>query len=79
LIYGAVKLILIIISGIFIILAGLLTCCIGYLLFLIPYIGSVALLPVSVTLRTFSLEFLGQFGDDFKLFPEEAEHADKIS
>jgi hypothetical protein len=79
LIYGAVKLILIIISGIFIILAGLLTCCIGYLLFLIPYIGSVALLPVSVTLRAFSLEFLEQFGDDFKMFPDDAEQTEKIS
>ncbi|MFC1572651.1 hypothetical protein ACFL6M_03525 [Candidatus Eisenbacteria bacterium] len=53
---------------------GLFTCCIGFLLLAIPYIGSVVMLPISYTFRAFSLEFLGQFGPEFELFssrPEE--------
>jgi hypothetical protein len=42
-------------------LAGCLTCCIAAL----PYIGTVILLPVVMTLFTFSLTFLRQFGDSY--------------
>jgi hypothetical protein len=53
----------------------LFTCCIV----LIPYVGTVILLPVWVLYRTFSLEFLSQFHPDFDLFtmatPELAEPA----
>ena len=48
-------------------LAGLLTCCIGIVLMAIPYVGSVITLPMSVFLRYFTLDFLGQFGDEFRL------------
>jgi hypothetical protein len=47
---------------------GFATCCIGFLLLAIPYISSVVLLPVSYTMRAFSLEFLAQFGTGFNLF-----------
>lgn len=40
------------------------TCCIGLLLLLIPYIGSVILLPVTYTYRYLSIEFLSQFMKD---------------
>lgn len=40
------------------------TCCIGLLLLLIPYIGSVILLPVTYTYRCLSIEFLSQFMKD---------------
>jgi hypothetical protein len=53
-----------------IIIAGLFTCCIGFLVLLIPYISSVVLLPISYTYRAYSLEFLGQFGPEFSLFPQ---------
>ena len=53
-----------------IITAGLLTCCIGFIFLIIPYIGSVIMLPVSVTFRSLSLEFLEQFGPDYKIFPD---------
>jgi hypothetical protein len=53
-----------------IIAAVVLTCCIGGILLIIPYINAVALLPVSYTLRAFSLEFLGQFGPEYKLLPD---------
>jgi hypothetical protein len=52
-----------------VIFAGLLTCCLGFLFLIIPYISSVVLLPVSYTLRAFSVEFLEQFGSDFQIFP----------
>ena len=58
-----------------IILAGLMTCCIGFILFVIPYIGTVVTLPVWYTLRAFSLEYLAQFGDDYNVFPSSAPEA----
>ena len=53
--------------GILILLAALLTCCIGLLLIMIPFVGSVILLPVSYTFRAFSIGFLAQFGDYFSV------------
>ena len=69
--YGLFILLLIIITAIAVILAGVFTCCIGFILMIIPYIGSVLLLPVSYTFRALSVEFLEQFGEEYKLFPEE--------
>ncbi len=58
--------------GIFIaiVFAGLFTCCLGFLLLIIPYINSVVLLPISYTLCGFSLYFLAQFGDEYNVFSE---------
>lgn len=58
--------------GILILLAALLTCCIGLLLIMIPFVGSVILLPVSYTFRAFSIGFLAQFGDYFSVNDETA-------
>lgn len=66
--YGIIVLLLHILVVICVIIAGLLTCCIGLILLIIPYIGSVITLPISYTFRTFSLEFLGQFGPEFTVF-----------
>lgn len=52
-----------------IVVFGFLTCCIGFLLLAIPYLGDVLLLPISYTMRAFSVEFLEQFGPDYKIFP----------
>ncbi len=67
LLYGLFVLLLLAVSAAVIFLAGCFTCCIGFLLLIIPYLGSVILLPVTYTYRCFSLEFLGQFGPDFSL------------
>jgi len=67
--YGIIVFFLIIVVIITVILFGLMTCCIGFLFLIIPYIGSVIMLPVSVTFRAFSVEFLEQFGEDYKIFP----------
>ncbi len=52
-----------------IIFCGLMTCCCVFILLMIPYIGSVLMLPVSVTFRALSVEYLEQFGDEYKIFP----------
>lgn len=70
--YGLVVLFLMTFVVIGIIVFGLLTCCMGFLLLLIPYINAVVLLPISYTLRAFSVEFLEQFGPDYQIFPRPA-------
>ncbi|MBN2634710.1 MAG: hypothetical protein JXR61_00465 [Prolixibacteraceae bacterium] len=54
-----------------VLLFGLFTCCIGLLILAIPYIGAVILLPVSYTLKAFSIEYLAQFGDYYNVFPAD--------
>lgn len=67
--YGLLVLMLHFFVIIFVVLAGLFTCCLGFILLAIPYIGSVVTLPISYTFRAFSLEFLEQFGPDYTIFP----------
>ncbi len=45
------------------------TCCIA----VIPYIGSVIFLPLTVFERSYSLFFIEQFGPEWKVFPDLAE------
>jgi hypothetical protein len=67
--YGVFVFILTVLAIIAIVIAGISTCCIGLVLLIIPYIGTVLTLPVWYTFRAFSLEYLAQFGPDFDLFP----------
>lgn len=60
-----------IVSLFLVLVGGLMTCCLGFILMIIPYIGSVVLLPFSYTFRSFSLEFLAQFGDYYSVFVEK--------
>ena len=69
--YGLFVLFLYILVVIFVVILGFLTCCVGFILLIIPYIGSVILLPISVVFRALSVEFLEQFGEQFKIFPED--------
>jgi hypothetical protein len=62
-----------------VIVAGIMTCCIGIILLIIPYIGTVVTLPVWYTLRAFSLEYFAQFGDDYNVFPPSVPEAAKSS
>ena len=41
-------------------MVGLLTCCVGWLLLAIPYIGTVLILPILVTYRYFTADILAQ-------------------
>lgn len=69
--YGLFVFVLMILVVIGVIVFGFVTCCIGFLLLMIPYLGSVVLLPVTYTFRAFSVSFLGQFGEDYTLFEKE--------
>lgn len=73
LLYGILVFFLHIFVVVCVVVVGLMTCCMGFLFLLIPYIGSVITLPISYTLRAFSLEFLEQFGPEFTLFPKSEE------
>jgi hypothetical protein len=50
-------------------IATCLTCCLA----LLPYVGTVILLPVFVFLRTFGLRFIRQFGPDYDVWTAHAE------
>jgi len=51
-----------------VLLAVLVTCCLAACLLILPYVGTVTLLPVLVFLRAYSLHFFAQFGADFDVF-----------
>jgi hypothetical protein len=55
--------------GIIVLVAVLITCCIAGCLMVIPYIGTVLLLPVLVFKRSYPLYFLRQFGPSYDVFP----------
>jgi hypothetical protein len=65
--YGLFVLLLQVLVLIAVVVIGLMTCCLGFVLLLIPYIGSVILLPVTYTLRALSVEFLAQFGSEYAI------------
>ncbi|MBC8468177.1 MAG: hypothetical protein H8D56_01795 [Planctomycetes bacterium] len=56
---------------------GCCLCCVSFLL-LIPYIGTVILLPIHVFTRSYSLLYLKQFGPEFDVFSSETENLKSI-
>ena len=54
--------------SIIVLAAFLLTCCFCCLA-LLPYVGTVVLLPVLVFQRAYSLHFFAQFGTSYDVFP----------
>ena len=73
LLYGLFLLGLAVAVGVGVVVVGLLTCCVGLLLVVLPYVGTVILLPFLVTYRALSLEFLAQLDAGFAIFPEQTE------
>lgn len=53
--------------GMALVLAGFLTCCCGFIILAIPYIGTVVMLPILAWERYWSIEFLRQFGPEYDL------------
>jgi hypothetical protein len=49
------------------------TCCCAACIFAIPYIGTVALLPLYVFGRSYSLYYLSQYGPEFNAIAPEPE------
>jgi len=70
--YGLIIFMFYMLFVVLVVFAGLITCCIGWLILVIPYIGTVVTLPFWYTLRAFSLEFLAQFGPEYTVFPAPA-------
>jgi hypothetical protein len=55
--------------GIIVLGAIIITCCMAGCLMILPYIGTVVLLPVLAFKRSYSLYFLAQFGPGYDVFP----------
>jgi hypothetical protein len=53
---------------ILVVMVVLLTCCIAGCLLIIPYLGTVLLLPVLVFKRAYSLHYLAQYGPEYDVF-----------
>ena len=66
--YGLFVLLLYIAAAAVILTVGFATCCIGFLILMIPYLGTLVLLPLIVTYRYLSLEFLAQFDSRLDVF-----------
>jgi hypothetical protein len=69
-VYGLFVLAIIICLLIIMVPFAFLTCCVGPVLISIPFVGTVLLLPLLVTFRAFSIEFLAQLDPRFNLFIE---------
>jgi hypothetical protein len=55
--------------GVIVLLVILLTCCIAGCLMLLPFVGTVVLLPVLVFKRAYPLYYLAQYGPQYDVFP----------
>jgi hypothetical protein len=66
--YGIVYLVLSVAVFVVVGFAGVATCCVGFLLLALPYVGSVILLPVEIVMRGYGPEFLAQFGPEYSVF-----------
>ncbi|MEJ0089474.1 MAG: hypothetical protein WDM80_06990 [Limisphaerales bacterium] len=67
--YILFKIILAIVIGLIVVAVVLVTCCIAGCLMLLPYLGTVLLLPVLIFKRAYSVYFLAQFGPLYDVFP----------
>lgn len=66
--YGLFKLVLRFVVGLGLVLAIGLTCCLLAIPLIIPYIGTVCMLPITATFQYFNLFYLRQLGPDFDVF-----------
>ena len=57
--------------GMIVLLAVLVTCCCAVCFLMIPYIGTVVMLPILVWRRAYSLLYLSQYGPEFNVFVPE--------
>lgn len=65
--YFLMKIVLGLAVGVLALMTTCLTCCIA----VIPYIGSVILLPLTVFLQAYPLYFIEQFGPSWHIFPPD--------
>jgi hypothetical protein len=57
--------------GMIVLLTVLVTCCCAACFLMIPYIGTVVMLPILVWRRAYSLFYLSQYGPEFDVFGPE--------
>jgi len=65
--YGLYYMLLSMLAGACVVMLVLCTFCLAGCLMMFPYVGTVVLLPALVFFRLFSLEFLAQFGPEFRM------------
>ena len=65
--YFLMKILIGLVVGVLALATTCLTCCIA----LIPYIGSVILLPLTVFVQAYPLYFIEQFGPSWRVFPPD--------
>lgn len=70
--YILFQIVLALVIGTGVLIIILATCCIAGCLLVIPYLGTVLLLPVLVFSRAYSLYYLAQFGGDYDVFAPAA-------
>jgi len=61
-------------SAMIVVMAILITCCFALMILIIPYLGAVLLLPVTVFFRGLGPEFLRQFGEEYDLWHDFEDH-----
>jgi hypothetical protein len=66
--YVLFQIVLSIAIGLLLLVAVIVTCCIAGCLMMLPYLGTVVLLPVLVFKRSYSLYYLAQFGPAYTVF-----------
>lgn len=73
--YFLMQLVLGMAIGLMVLVVVLATCCIAGCFMMIPYLGTVLLLPVLVFKRAYPLHFLAQFAPEYDVFPPDATSA----
>jgi hypothetical protein len=79
LLYLLFQIVIAIAMGALVLTVVLMTCCTAACLLIIPYVGTVLLLPVLVFKRAYSLCYLRQFGPEFDVFATESEASQDIA
>ena len=68
-VYLLFQIVIVAATGAIMLVVVLLTCCLAGCLLVIPYIGTVLLLPILMFKRSYSLHYLAQYGPDYTVFP----------
>jgi hypothetical protein len=70
--YILIQIVLAFVLGMLVMIIFLLTCCVACCVAMLPYVGTVLLLPIFVFKRAYALYFLAQFGPSYDVFPPDA-------
>jgi len=68
--YILFQIVLGLVIGALVVAAVLITCCTAACFLMIPFVGTVLLLPILIFKRAYSLFYLAQFGPEYDVFPQ---------